>query len=200
MDPKTMTRPAGKQGNKMNFYYKPAVTEYSMNNRKHSPTNLINNNSGYINPSAYKPQYQQQYQPNLKNMVSKFKNNKPTTYHKHKNVGAKTFIREYEYPESFYTTKPNAKQSEHAKVSPDRTKNLSGCSTMPSEEELANSVLHGFKVIHDGRTLHDETQADDSSEGTPSSTRKMPLIKFASSTYNIAPNPKEIALPSFMDD
>jgi hypothetical protein len=198
MDPKMMTRPASKQGNKMSFYQKSQSREYSTNNSKPSPTNMIYNNSGYPNLTVHKPQYPQQYQPNLKNTATKFKNNKPTTYQKNKNVGAKVFCKDYEYPEPQYTIKQSAKLEEHSKVSPDRTKNLSGCSTMPSEEELTNSVLHGFKVIHDGRTLHDETQADESIEGTPNN--KKPLNKFASSIYNLAPNPKDITLPSFMDD
>jgi hypothetical protein len=193
-----MTRPA-KQGSKTNFYPKQTMKEYSMNNRKLSPTNFTQNNTSYTNPAIHKTQYQQQYQSNSKNAAAKFKNHKPTTYHKQKNVGAKTFCRDFEYPESLYIVKPNAKTPEHNKVSPDRTKNLSGCSTMPSEEDLANSVLHGFKVVHDGRTLHDETQGDDLSEHTPT-TKRAPLIKFASSIYNLAPNPKDISLPSFMDD
>jgi hypothetical protein len=194
MDSKMMTRPAGKQGSKTQFYHKQSMKDYSMNNLN----NFSQNNTAYTNPAIQKLQYQQQYPTNNKNTAAKFKNHKPTTYQKHKNVGAKNFCRDYEYPESLYIAKPNAKL-EHAKISPDRTKNLSGCSTMPSEEELTNSVLHGFKVVHEGRTIHDETQGDESSEGTPSAKR-VPLIKFASSTYSLAPNPKDISLPSFMDD
>jgi len=198
MDPKMMTRPAGKQGTKITYNPKQTMREYSMNNSKLSPTNMSFNNGGYPSLTVHKSQYPQQYQQNLKNTASKFKNNKPTTYHKQKNVGAKFFCKDYEYPEISHLPKQNAKSIEHTKVSPDRTKNLSGCSTMPSEEELTNSVLHGFKVVHDGRTLHDETQADESNDGTPNN--KKPINKFASSTYNLAPNPKEITLPSFMDD
>jgi len=200
MNPQMKSNIAASKGNKMNFHCYQNPKDYSTNIKKQSPFEFSYNNNGYANVQAYQPNYPVQYPSNNKHSVSKVKKNKLTSYSKHKNVGAKPFCKD-DYCESLYFAKNNVKTVEPAKLSPDRTqKNLSGCSTMPSEEELTNSVLYGFKVVHDGRTLHDEAQFDESQDGTPSASIKRPVIKFASSTYTIGPNPKDISLPSFFDD
>jgi len=68
---------------------------------------------------------------------------------------------------------------------------------MPSEEELSISKLYGFKIVQEGRILLDEIVLDD--EKVLKNNRKK-KGNFASSTYSIPPNAKEIELPSFLDD
>lgn len=197
MNPQMKTQTAGSKGNKKNFHCYQNPKEYSTNNRKASQLDYFHNYGGYSNLPAYKGQYQNQYPSNNKNALPNMKKHKHAPYPMQKNVGVK-----HEYLESFNYAKNHAKPHEQAKLSPDRTqKNLSGCSTMPSEEELTNSILHGFKVVHNGRTLHDEAQPDETYDSTPSASKSTaPIMKFAGSTYNIGPNPKDISLPSFFYD
>jgi hypothetical protein len=200
MNPQMKSHIAASKGNKTNFHCYQNPKDYSTNNRKQSPFDFSYNNNGYSNLPTHKSNYPVQYPSNFNNSVTKVKKNKLAPYPVQKNVGAKQF-RKDDYSESLYFAKNHVKTIEPAKLSPDRMqKNLSGCSTMPSEEELTNSVLHGFRVVHDGRTLHDEAQFDESQDVTPNANKKRPLIKFASSTYTIGPNPKDISLPSFFDD
>jgi len=195
MDPRMMTRPAGKLGNNHPTYHNHQQGDFPTQFRK-SQTQMISNNVRTNNRMPSLLSYKTPTNGNSKHHM------KPTSYPKAKNVGSKVFKKEYEYPESVYVVKPSAKPQ--YKVSPDRTaKNLSGCSTMPSEEELPNSHLYGFRIVHDGKTLHDETQGDDVDTVLPLKQHEIndmrPQLKYASSLYNIGPNPKEIALPSFMD-
>jgi len=178
---------SGKQG-KQNSYN---AKNQNKNNQQQSKKESSNYAANYTN-SRQSTYYKHTNSLNLAKQQTK-----PTTYGKVKNVGSsKVFYRDYDYQESIYVAKPNAKHDH--KLSPEKTsRNLSGCSTLASEEELASSWLYGFKIVHDGRTLHNEVQSDVEELRLKNSLEE---VKFAGSVYNIGPSCKEIPMPSFIDE
>jgi len=183
-----MTCPLGKQGTKHSTNSKPHAKNPSQQSKKDF-TNCSNSLSN---------QLQQTYYKSSKTTATPKQQAKPTNYTKAKNVGSsKVFYRDYDYIESLYVAKPLAKPE--YKLSPEKTpKNLSGCSTLASEEELNTSWLYGFRIVHDGKTLHNEAQSDVEEVTKMNSLNSG--VKFAGSLYNIGPSCKDIPLPSFLDE
>ena len=186
---KLMTKKIENQGNKYISHNKQANIFIQQNHK--SMRNSIIQTYGSINHSQY-AQYSH------KNQFINQQQSKPYRSIKAKNVGSNVFGGEY-CCESIYVVKPYSKMESHKYSSEKNTRNLSACSTVPSEEELTQSSLHGFKVIQNGKIIHNEAVSENNYD-IKYLPEKFIECKFAASMYTIEPSSKEIQMPGFIDD
>ena len=170
--------------------------KYSSHNTQETIT-FVQQNPKYMRNSIIQTHNSQHTKFSHKNHFTN-KQSKPYRYTKAKNVGSNVFGGEYS-SESIYIVKPYSKMESH-KYSPEKTtRNLSTCSTVPSEEELTQSSLHGFKVIQNGKIIHNEAVSQHKYD-VKFLPQKLIECKFAASIYTIEPSSKEIQIPSFIDN
>ena len=182
-----MTKKVGNHGNKYDFHNRQQTNTFIKSNQKSMRTSMIQAVHNPMNQSSQFPKYS--HKKHLTNQQFK--------PYKAKNVGSNVFMNEY-YSDSIYIAKPFSKIESQKSLEKSK-RNLSSCSTVPSEEELTQSSLHGFKVVQNGKVVHNEA-VNEHHYDVKGVSEKLIKSKFSASIYSIEPNSKEIFIPSFIDD